>query len=402
MYDLSSLLKNQFLLHRLNTPTGKRITMRDAGLDTRERERTILYGLACEWETVLGILGEDYRFRMRRPLFSLRDMNRNWGIWIRDKREICLSRDLVLNHSWDSVREVLLHETAHQLADEVLGALHESPHGPTFLKACSLLRANPRASGKCLALDERISRETADSEDRTMSRVRKLMALAESPNRHEAEAAMAKAHELIEKNNLDLMQKEEPRSFTSIFLGCPALRHPRENYLLALLLQDFYFVLGIWVPAFVLAKGKMGRALEISGTRQNVRIAAYVHDFVRNFIDAQWIFYNRERGLNRYRKTDFAVGILEGFRCKMESKKKPDNMQKKTGKALDKVRDFQLLDYFSERYPYTSTLYRRGSGEDPGVRRDGERVGKDLIIHKGIVTRGRRGELLTGSKNHQS
>ncbi len=59
----------------------------------------------------------------------------------------CLSRNVVLNHSWDAVREILLHEMAHQFAEQVLGASNEPPHGPKFKRACYLLRANPSASG---------------------------------------------------------------------------------------------------------------------------------------------------------------------------------------------------------------------------------------------------------------
>jgi hypothetical protein len=352
-----------------------------------ERERVLLYGLACEWETALGGLPREDRSGMRTPLFRLEDMKTRWGTWTRDRREICLSRDLVFGHSWDSVREVLLHETAHQMADEVLGGAREPPHGPSFRKACSMLRANPGACGRCLPLDDRVDAEPADSGDPALSRVRKLLALAESPNRHEAESAMAKAHELMEKNNLDPLEREERRSFLSLFLGRPALRHGREDYALALLLQDFYFVRGIWVPAFVLEKGKMGRVLEVSGTPKNVRIAAYVHDYVRRTAESRWTDYNRDKGLNRYRKTDFVLGILRGFRCKMESGKRSGPGGPGPGKAVVRVPDPALDQYVLLRYPRVSLLYRRGAAEDSAVRADGEREGKELVIHPGILTR---------------
>jgi hypothetical protein len=218
-------------------------------------EHRILHGLSCEWETALWVLDEPHRKRMRPPLFCLRDYRRTWGTWSRERREISLSRDLVLRHSWDSVMEVLLHEMAHQFAEEVLGSREEPPHGPAFQRACHLLRANPKASGKYVPLDDRMVRESQGPEDRTVRRVRKLMALAEGPNRHEAEVSMAKAHELIAKHNLQLLEQDDNRDFASVFVGRPALRHPREDYALANLLQEFYFVQGIWVPAYVLEKG---------------------------------------------------------------------------------------------------------------------------------------------------
>ncbi|MBW1802418.1 MAG: DUF2786 domain-containing protein, partial [Deltaproteobacteria bacterium] len=72
-----------------------------------ELERRILHGLSCEWESARWILGPFDREKLRKPLFSIREMNSKWGYWSEEKNEICLSRNLVLNHSWDAVREIL-------------------------------------------------------------------------------------------------------------------------------------------------------------------------------------------------------------------------------------------------------------------------------------------------------
>ena len=210
-------------------------------------ERSLLHGLACEWAKALWVLSSAHRRRMRPPLFILRDRQDRWGSWSREKREISLSRDLVLNHSWDAVCEVLLHEMAHQFTDEVFTVVHEPPHGPQFHQACFLLRANPKASGSYRTLDERMSQESSSSQNKMMDRVKKLMALAASSNHHEADSAMAKAYDLIAKYNLDLLSQDADRNFASVFVGQPALRHPPEDYSLPHLLQDFYFVQGIWV-----------------------------------------------------------------------------------------------------------------------------------------------------------
>jgi len=362
-------------------------------------EHRILQGLSLEWETALWVLDEENRQRMRPPLFRLRDYKRTWGTWSGERREISLSRDLVLHHSWDAVLEVLLHEMAHQFAEEALGAQQEPSHGPAFRRACHLLRANPKASGKYMPLDDRMACDPPGPEDKTVRRVRKLMALAESPNRHEAEVSMAKAHELIAKHNLHLLERDERRDFTSVFVGTPALRHPREEYALANLLQEFYFVQGIWVPAYVLEKGKMGRVLEISGADQNVKLASYVYDFVRRFIDRQWKEYNTHKGLNRRRKTDYAVGIIEGFRSKLALQ---DSKKKRGGKrALIKLGDPLLEKYVAYRYPRTVSEKRVVSGKDEKVASDGREAGKKLVIHKGITEKERNRRRLIGG-NTQS
>jgi hypothetical protein len=359
-----------------------------------ELEQRILHGISSEWTHAVSQLRANSRCSLKMPLFSIRDLNGKWGIWSGSNREISLSRKLVLNHSWDSVRDVLLHEMAHQYAAEVLGVHNEPPHGPMFQKACHLLRANPKSSGSYPPLDERVASESLHPNDKTMLRVGKLMALAESGNRHEAEAAMAKAHELITKYNLDLFAEEnKQRDFTSVFVGKPALRHSREDYHLAHLLQDFYFVHGIWVSAYVVEKEKMGRVLEISGTVQNLKIASYVHDFVCRFIRTQWVEYNKDKRLNSYRKSDFAVGVIQGFRSKLEQSQKL--IESRDEHALVEMEDPLLAGYVAYKYPRIVSFRRGGSSQDKKVLRDGERVGQRLVISKGITEEHRSGKLLS-------
>ena len=377
-----------------------------------ELERRILHGLACEWEEALWVLDSPHEELMRKPLFSLGDMKSKLGEWFREKREICLSRNLVLNHSWDAVREVLLHEMAHQFADEVLASHGEPPHGPTFQRACYLLRANPKASGKYELLHDRILQESSRSEDKIMVRIRKLMALAQSQNQHEAEAAMAKAHELIAKYNVNVLAHEENRNFVSVFVGKPALRHFREEYRLSRLLRDFYFVYGIWMPAYVVDKGKMGSVLEITGTVQNVKIAHYVHDFVQQFITSQWEEYNKDKGLNRYRKTDFAVGIIDGFRSKLESQTERKRKVKDTcplmprsgrrERALIKIEDPLLKKYVGYKYPRTLSVSGKALSHDHNVVKDGVNTGKKLVISKGITEKGKSKTLLIENRKAES
>jgi hypothetical protein len=151
-------------------------------------------------------------------------------------------------------------------------------------------------------------------------------------------------------------------------------------------LQDFYFVYGIWVPAYVLDKGKMGRVLEISGTIQNIKIACYVHDFVQRFIDSKWNKYKEDKRLNRYRKTDFAVGIIEGFRLKLKlraPKKTKENL------ALIKLEDPLLEEYVNHKYPRTAAMKLGAIRSDKGVLNDGIGIGKKMVIFKGIEEKGK-------------
>ncbi len=358
-----------------------------------EIERRILHGLACEWENSLWVLDPIYQRKMKKPMFSLRNMTSRYGFWDGQRREICISRGLALDYTWNDVRDVLLHETAHQLAEEVLNAGQETSHGNVFRRACRMLRANPEASGRYKPLTERVCEQTAGEEDKIMLRVKKLLALSESGNHYEAEAAMAKAYHYIKKYNIDLLSFNEKRDFISIFAGKPALRHFREVYHLGNLLNDYYFVTVIWVSAYVVEKEKMGSVMELSGTKKNVEIASYVYEFVNHYIDSKWAEFNRDGKLNRYRKTDFATGIIEGFRTKFK-KREIEEKETSNGREVLKIEDPMLVQYIDSRYPHVASMSRAVPDQDEKVLKEGRKFGREMVISKGITQTGKQTGLM--------
>jgi hypothetical protein len=360
-----------------------RSTFMKEGIDIREElERRVLKGLSCEWRAALWQLPSIYRERMKLPFFSLRDLKSRWGYWVAERREICLDREFVLCYPWDAVRETLVHEMAHQLAAEALGAPgNEAPHGPLFKEACRLFRVDPRAAAGYARLAG-LGKSPLSERDRILLRVQKLLALAASQNIHEAESAMLKAHQLIAKHNLSLLESCGHRAYISRFAGRPALRHPREMYVLARLIQDFYFVEGIWVPAYVLDKEKMGRVLEIAGTRENVELAGYVHDFIDRFIRNQWIDFSGGKKLGANRRSDFATGVIEGFRARLESEQPRRYLE--ISSELIPGKDSRLNEYIAFRHPALIRVGGRRVYRDEAIVDAGKEIGDKLIISKGL------------------
>jgi len=356
-------------------------------------EKSILHGLSCEWDNALWILSDDHKSRMKKPLFSLCNMTSKIGYWSGEKKEICLSKTFILNHPWESIREVLLHEMAHQFVQQIFNLHDECGHGKMFKKACYYLRANPNPSIRFAGFDDKMSDTSPDSNDKILIKVKKLMALSQSCNCHEAKAAMLKAHKLIARYNIDLLSQNKNRDYISAFVGKPALRHFREQYHLARLLQDFYFVQGIWVNSYVVEKNKMGRVLEITGNLQNIKIALYIYDFVSRYIDNNWQKYNKTKKLNRYRKTDFAIGIVNGFTEKLKSQD-TIKIRDKNEFALEKIKDPLLAKYLTYKYPKTVHLKRNVNSMNENVLQDGIKIGKKLVIYKGIIQKVKNSRLL--------
>jgi hypothetical protein len=343
-------------------------------------ERKVLRGLHLEWELAVMGLPPSLRRQMPRPLFRLADI-RALGLWSPGKREITIRRALAEAGPWDDVREVLRHETAHQLA-AVIGGPDSTPHGPAFARACRLVGARPEATMRQIPLHARIAAQAqAPAGDPIRRRVGKLLALAESANPHEARAAMGKAQALMRRHQLERWSSAEEPDFLSAFLGAPSLRHPKEAYFLANLLQDFFFVEGIWVPAYALAQERMGRVLEVSGEAHHVEMAGYVHDYVRRFIARQWAEANGRDAGHGARRSDFAVGIIEGFRGQLAV---PPQDPEPAGRLVV-LRDPRLAGYVRQRHPRRRSISRGGGLRDEQAFDAGWRRGRRLILARGIA-----------------
>lgn len=342
-------------------------------------ERLVLQGLAQEWQNAVASLPLDYHYHLRQPAFEIIDVSSKWGEWDGRRRRIALSWRLVTEYPWMTVRGVLLHEMAHQVAEEMLD-WHGEPHGEPFRRACHLLQADPRASHDYLSIQEALLHEEETDEDRVLARVRKLLALGSSSHQHEAEAAIAKAHELIARHNLDLQSGGTPLTYCSMSLGEPAVRHAPADYTLGHLLRDFHMVETIWISAWSLRSAKMGRILEISGSRENVLMASYVYDFLQRTITEQWQIAGAAHRYAVRRRHDFSLGVLQGFRERLTAKDKELSQERADLRALISHRDPELRQYFRERYPHIRSTASGGGRVNPEAHATGLAVGRQTEI----------------------
>src|SRR5690606_31866489 len=87
-----------------------------------------------------------------------------------------------------------------------------------------------------------------------LRRVQKLLALAESTNLHEAEAAMTKAQALMAHYELDEGLRDT--EFRYLYLGAPERRKSLVRQLIASLLVRFFQVEAVWLPTLQLVSAK--------------------------------------------------------------------------------------------------------------------------------------------------
>lgn len=336
-------------------------------------EAAILRALAAEWAQQNA---SRFGRALRVPVFRLDDSDTRLGGWFRVPREIVFSRALLRSASWGVVVEVLKHEMAHQYAHEVLGAIDETAHGPAFREVCRRYGIDASASG--LPVDN--PTETF-VDHRVMRRITKLLALAESPNLHEAQAAMNAAQALLLRHNLS--RTDATTDYAWRHLGPPAGRLSAADRMLGGILLHHFFVEAIWVPVFDLSTGVRGQVLEICGPAETVELAAYVHAFLR--ATAQRLWLQARAGAPKGGQRAFIAGVMRGFYDRLQEQKV---QHQEVG--LVWLGDKGAARYLRERHPRQQRVHRQGPRRTEAWE-EGRAAGRQIVLHKPVKDHGGTG-----------
>lgn len=321
-----------------------------------------------------------FKSGLRAPTIELVPSRHTLGRWVPSTRTIELSRPLVVEKPWGAVLEVLKHEMAHQYVHETLGERGETPHGPAFRDACARLGIDGRASGMPEGAP-RDGRGGGDAtEEKIVERIARLLALAESPNQHEAEAAMAAAQRLMLKHNLDAARSAAARDFGHVHLGRPTGRVSEHERVVAMILGKHFFVEAIWIPVYRPLEGKRGSVLEICGTRANLAIAEYVHGFLHATSERLWRDHRKSHGIrtNRDRRT-YLAGVMVGFADKLARQE-----TRSRSEGLVWVKDGDLAQFFRRRHPYVRHVRHAGQRRTDAWAH-GREAGRKIVLHKPVA-----------------
>lgn len=333
---------------------------------TIELERAALRAIKDAYENINGTF---FRWELTPPSFLLLDPGERLGCWSPEARALGLSRTLLLEHGWGALLEVLKHEMAHQYLDEVLGILDESSHGSTFRRVCAERGFDSKAAGL----------PAARVESPILDRVAKLLALAQSANQHEAQAAMSAAQRLMLKHNIEAISKNADRAYTFRHLGEPASRVAQSQRLLAGILSQHFFVDVIWVPVWRPLEGKRGSVLEVCGTEENVDLSDYAHAFLTQTAERLWREHNRgNRARGGGGRRSYLAGVMSGFREKLEGERKQNASQ-----GLVWVGDPERERYFRSRHPRLRWGSVGGRAPDEAYV-SGRAAGRKIVFHRGI------------------
>lgn len=218
-----------------------------------------------------------------------------------------------------------------------------------------------------------------------IEKIKKLLALSESANEHEAELALQKASELAIKHNIELASvrsynlTEEDINSINVTVG---KRSPIVNRYVTSILKNHF-----QVEIIKLGSREHGFSYIFVGTPTNNQIAKFVFDFLTPEFTRRWNKYSNNDYTETKERASFYVGLYTGLNQKLRDQKKKTedtidpsiknnysvmivNQTEKLNKAVAKM--FPKLQY-TKNYTKT-TVYHNALSE-------GIKQGKEININ---------------------
>ncbi len=294
---------------------------------------------------------------------------------------------------------------AHQYVFETNPEEHDrKPHGELFQIACRKIGVPSQFTHAKIGFQNAPLNwqedPTGSSEERLLDKVKKLLALAQSTNEHEAALAMKKVQQIYAQYNLDRTPSPDRSEYVHLIIAEGKKRkNAWEQRVMSILIEHF-FVEIIILQQFNPQSGEKNQAFEIIGSRENVLMAEYVYYFLVKQLE---LLCDKAQIRNRTQKSSFRLGILEGF-----AKKLTENSTSTSATEINPIKkalvifksDPELPRYLKEIYPRLS--FRKNSSRmvDLESFQAGQKQGQKLTLNKPIESCQKSGLFLGSQKRY--
>lgn len=291
--------------------------------------------------------------------------------------------ECLMHASRTQLHQVIRHELAHYMAFIQHGRTIE-PHGPEFRAFCRQRGWGEEIYRATVCLEGGQNGSVIE-ESSVFRKVQKLMALAASSNKHEAELAMIKSQQLLLKHNMEsayLGEEDEEKVVLKRIM-----KQKKENAKM----RSIARILETFFVGAVYSRAGDFTYLEILGSAVNVKIADYVATFLHGELDKLWEQAQEQNHLRgAVAKNSFFLGLAKGYCNKIQALKREYTSD--VANAV-MVIEKKLIDARDLAYQRLSFTKRGGSycGTSAGV---GEQMGRQLNINSAIGGSSKNSEAL--------
>ena len=343
--------------------------------------RAWLTELTTEYQRICYFFG----VKLTTPIIRIAELQSSWGLWQSQPRMITIARRLITNYPWNTVIEVLKHEVAHQMVSEV-HQRDDEHHSKLFKACCRQLGMATWAMQAEIELGAQVFASESEagevSHNPVLRKVKKLLALGNSSEKHEAELAMQRVREICDRHNLKSLPETDDQYVMQI-LNQHKKRLSREQMAICGLLTSNFAVNVICSSLYNAADNTTHRTIELFGRAADVKIAEYVYCFLLNQINMLW---DKARtalpAQARRSKSSFCEGLLSGFTQTLA--RREDTAAAQQARALTVQLQAQAVSFSKTRCPRVRSV----SGGGHRYRRDsytrGYEAGRKLKLRQGM------------------
>lgn len=218
-------------------------------------------------------------------------------------------------------------------------------HGQEFREVCRLFGWDSEIITRAttnIELENEIIQGDLESE-KVIAKVKKLLALASSSNKHEAELATLRANQLLLKHNLEATAVNNSGSTSSARNICEGGAGARTESLKdreefayvdrvlfarrnSAKLHAIFSILRTFLVYPVFSYTNEGVFIEVTGSKTNVELAQYVTNFLDRELEFLWEKAREEnphiKGMRA--KNSFMLGIGDGYKARIEGERKKE------------------------------------------------------------------------------
>ncbi len=362
------------------------------------QESQIFYGAwARQLQREFADICYQYSLKLLPPIMEITDSTRYLGNWQAATRTIGISCHLILQYSWDITINILKHEMAHQVCSEIFQN-HGTSHDREFLRACDFLGLPPEYCRASIDFStflphHPVGNQVTDRRKKLLEKIRKLLAMADSANEHEALVALQMASSIMEKYNLDGSADLETKEITYRIIRTGKKRIDGYQRTIASILSRYFKVTLICSRLYDPVADEVHKTFEIFGRSDNVEVAEHCFSFLQNRLAYLWQM-NRARFSNsgRSARKSYYLGILHGF---SDNYQENNQQVEKRGQAekpcrtpalsvhhLSSENDLLVQGCIRRRYPRLRTLKSSRQNVSSRIYNEGKAAGKDIVLSK--------------------
>lgn len=218
--------------------------------------------------------------------------------------------------------------------------------------------------------------------DSVIEKIKKLLRLGTSPNRHEAELAMQKALEIAQANDIELATINPNVDKSSI--GEDAFDFGQR---LPVIAQYVFSIITSHFDVKVIYTGNrnFGRKAILVGTADKIAVAKYVFEFLSEAMDRDWKQYYQISGVPLAEKKNYLIGFRNGLSHKLFLQKKQKEQENSCLALMIVSNNAAIQQYVDEKIGKNIKTRKEKAGTATSSYFAGYTKGQNTEIAKGAI-----------------